>query len=235
MKTQKLLIADTSEEFAQALEIAMRDTCQVIRCASGLTALELLRTERPQVLVVDTMLPELDGITLLQTAARENLLPQVLTVSRYTSDYIEGALQRMGISYFMFKPCRISAVAERVMDLLELSEAPAPDLQSAATELLLTLGVSTKHRGYDCTREAVLCLVRDRTMPMTKELYPQVAERCHGNPKQVEKSIRDAIVSAWKRKDPTVWHQYFRPCADGTVPKPSNMAFLTRIAESLRD
>lgn len=238
MKTRKLLIADSSEEFAEALECALVNTCQVIRCESGLKALELLRTEKPQVLVVDTMLPELDGITLLQSAAREGLLLQVLAVTRYTSPYIINTLQRMGISYLMSKPCRVSAVAARVTDLLELAAAPAEvcqDSRRAVTEILISLGISTKHRGYECTREAVLCLLERRCLSMTKELYPAVAEICDGSAKQVEKAIRDAIASAWKVQDAQIWHRYFRPCADGTVPKPSNAVFLTRIAESLRD
>jgi len=235
MNTGKLLIADASEEFTVELTEALKNHCHVLVCSDGENALRLLRSERPQVLITDTMLPGLDGITMLQTALREKILPQVLAITTHRSTYILNALQQLGVSYVMCKPCKTSAVAERAIDLMEQAGSSAfqGDLRCTVTQTLLALRMSPKQRGYDCTREALLCLVNDRRLSMTKELYPAVAERCSGNAKQVEKAIRDAITQAWKTQDREVWLRYFKPCADGTIPKPSNAAFLTRMAEEI--
>lgn len=235
MNTGKLLIADASEEFTAVLTEALKNRCQVLVCSDGEDALRLLRSERPQVLITDTMLPGLDGITMLQTAFRENILPHVLAITTHRSAYILNALQQLGVSYVMCKPCKTSAVAERAMDLMTRSGSAAlqGDLRSTVTQTLLALRMSPKQRGYDCTREALLCLLNDRRLSMTKELYPAVAERCSGNAKQVEKAIRDAITQAWKTRDPEVWPRYFRPCADGTIPKPTNAEFLARVVEGI--
>ena len=65
------------------------------------------------------------------------------------------------------------------------------------------------------------------------ELYPEVAARCNGTPSQVERSIRSAIATAWKNRDETLWRRYFMPDKEGTVPKPTNADFITRVADVL--
>lgn len=236
MEMRKILIADNSEDFATVLADALRGHCFVRTCTSGTQALEQLRKFRPDVLVMDVMLPELDGISLLQIAQDEELMTNVLALTRSAAPYITEALDRLGVGYIMLKPCKTEAVVQRVLDLSQQIRPHAvclPDLRNSVTNLLLSLRVPTKLRGYICTREAVLYLMRDPGMSITKELYPAVAQVCDGNPEQVERAIRGAINAAWRNQDDTVWPQYFQPCADGTIPRPSNAAFLTRLTTKL--
>lgn len=233
---RKVLIADNSEDFASALADALRGTCFVRICSTGAQALEQLRNYRPDVLVMDVMLPELDGISLLQAAQAEDLMTNVLALTRSAAPYITEALDRFGVGYIMMKPCKTEAVRERIMDLsIELKPrlVSQPDMRNTVSNLLISLRVPTKLRGYGCTREAVLYLMRDPEMSITKELYPAVAQICDGNPVQVERAIRGAIKAAWKNQDDTVWPRYFQPCADGTIPRPTNAAFLSRLADKL--
>ena len=236
MATYRVLIADHSEEFAADLADSLNDICHVTTCTNGDDALALLRKERFHLLILDIALPQLDGITLLEIARNEEVFCQTLALTVHKSSYILSRLSVLGVSYLMCKPCRISAVKKRALDLLQESNAQYSnhqDHRKAVTELLIQLGMSPQRRGYDCTREAVLCLLEDRRLSMTKELYPNVAERCSGNAKQVEKAIRDAVEKAWQHRDETVWPSYFRPCADGTISKPSNAIFLGRVAEAV--
>jgi two-component system response regulator (stage 0 sporulation protein A) len=230
---ERILIADYTDEFSSALHDVLKDHCQVTACSNGAEALELLRHQDFRLLIADPMLPELDGITLMECALREGVLPKVLVVTVHRSPYIISRLNRLGVSYIMSKPCRIQAVAERALDLMEDPEEIRKDARDTVTRLLISLGMSSKQRGYACIREAVLYLLEDRQQSMTKELYPAVADRCSGNANQVEKAIRDTIYKAWKLQDREIWPLYFRPCADGTIPKPSNAEFLTRLAEAV--
>lgn len=236
MEMRKILIADGSEDFAAALSEALRGLCYIRVCRDGNQALEQLRSYRPDLLVMDLMLPELDGISLLQAAAAEGLSANVLALTRFNSPYVTESMERLGVSYLMMKPCDLSAVAARVRDLTQQVKVPVvaqPDMRNTVSNILISLRVPTKLRGYCCAREAVLCLMRDPGMSITKELYPQVAALCDGTAVQVERAIRGAIQAAWSNQDSVEWPKFFQAGADGTIPRPSNAAFLSRIADYL--
>lgn len=236
MEIRKILIADGSEEFGSQLRGVLQGQYLVRMCHDGNSALEQLGSFEPDLLIVDLMLPELDGLSLLQTAAQKGSLPNVLALTRFVSGYVLSAVERLGVSYVMMKPCDLDAVLARVRDLAVAKQKTGvsqPDVRNSVSNLLITLRVPTKLKGYACAREAVLCLMRDPGMSITKELYPQVAKLCDGAPKQVERAIRGAIHAAWLNRDEAVWGTFFRPGLDGVIPKPSNAAFISRLADHL--
>ena len=63
---RKLLIAEGSEELRQALAQSLDGEFAVQTCADGETARNLLHDFLPDLVVLDLMLPEIDGITLLR-------------------------------------------------------------------------------------------------------------------------------------------------------------------------
>ena len=219
MEALKLLIADSNEEFRLALAEALRTRYHVRCCRSGREALELLRRETPDILVLNLMLPELDGITLLEKAVAEGIFPMVLAATPLLNDYVLESAERLGIGYLMLKPCDVQAAAVRVQDPHTL-----------AADLLLTLGISTKHNGFAYMREAMVLAVRDPGQPITKVLYPEVARICGCKHGHVERSIRSALESAWDRRDAQIWQKYF-PNANR---RPTNTVFVSRMAEELR-
>lgn len=233
---QKLLIADGNEEFRLALAEALRDTYIVRVCQEGKEALRQLQTFRPDVLVLDLVMAELDGISLLQKAAQMDLRPVVLATTRFRNDYVLERAAQLGVGYVMIQPCDLEAVKERLADLTERTEAPAvtqADSRTTASNLLLSLGIPTKLKGYTFLREALLLVMRDPRQSVTKELYPAVAEICGGNAFQVERAIRSAICTAWNRRDDRQWRVYFQPGPDGSVPRPTNAAFISRLADRM--
>lgn len=236
MDTLKLLIADSNEEFRQALAEALQGAYYVRCCRDGKEALELLRSFGPDVFVLDLMLPELDGISLLQTAALSGICPMVLATSRFINDYVLDASEQMGVGYLMLKPCDIRATVARIADLSKKLQPPLvtqPDPRTYISNLLLSLGIPTKLHGYTYLREAILLMARKPGQSITKELYPAVGALCGCDKDNVERSIRSAVASAWKRKDDRVWQLYFQPGPDGVIPKPTNSAIITRLADSL--
>ena len=230
---RKLLIADASEEFRLALADILRGTYTVRLCHEGNQTLEALCSGKPDILVLDLMLPGLDGITLLQKAAEAGVQPMVLATTRFINDYVVEAVERLGVGYVMVKPCDVHAVAARIADMHQHLKAPAvsrPDQRTIVSNMLLTLNVPAKLKGYACLREAILEAVRDPAQQVTKELYPKVAKRCDGNPVQVERIMRTAIASAWERRDEAVWRMFFRPNQHGQLERPTNAAFISTLA-----
>jgi hypothetical protein len=51
----------------------------------------------------------------------------------------------------------------------------------------------------------------------------------------VERNIRSAIDAAWSKRDENVWRLYFTPDSQGKMDKPTNAAFISRLADSIRD
>lgn len=236
MQMQTLLIADGSESFAARLVEPLRGSYHIRVCHDGLTALEQLREKKPDVLILDLLLPELDGISLLHAAAAEDLVHHVLGLTRFASNYVLESAERLGVTYLMMKPCEPEAVCARLKDLTRHTRPDPvvqPDTRATVSNVLLALRIPTKLRGYVCAREAILYLMRSPGMSVTKELYPAVAALCDGTPAQVERAIRGAIQAGWIQGAEEAWEQFFKRRADGTIHRPSNAEFLSRIADFL--
>lgn len=229
----KLLIADASEEFRTALEEELRGRYQIRMCAEGKQTLEEMRSFAPDVMVLDLMLPGLDGITLLQRAGVAGIRPAILALTRIPSDYVVRTAAQLGVDYLMMKPCDIRAAVERLADLTR-EHPKASDDQAAVDRMMLMLGLPTKRRGYLCLREAILEMLREPSQQMTKTLYPTVAARCNGNAKQVEHAIREVIEDGWNNRDQQLWRQLFPPNARGQEKRPTNAAFITTLVHRIR-
>lgn len=233
METIKLLIADGSEEFRLSLEHALRKGYCVRSCGGGKDALTLLHQFHPDVLVLDLMLPELDGISLLKAAAADHIMPLVLATTRYVSDYLLDAIDHLGVSYLMVKPCDVEATVCRIEDMAHLvspSAVPPPAPRELVKEQLHILGISSKLNGFSYLLEAIPLFARQPGISITKELYPAVASLCGGKSSQVERSIRNAIQTAWQQREDSVWQSYFHT---GGAHRPTNAEFISRLAELL--
>lgn len=236
MEKRKILIADAAEEFRVAVADALHGAYYVRSVSDGVQALQLLHSFLPDVLVLDMMMPGLDGITLLQKAAEAGICPMVLATTRYISDYMLDAVQRLGIGYIMVKPCDISAVISRIGDLsqrVKPMSVTAPDPRTEISNALLRLGISTKLRGYGYLRECILLMAGDPRQSVTKELYPAAAARLGATAMQIERSIRSAVNTAWSRQDRQVWQLYFAADDTGMIPRPTNALFISRLADML--
>ncbi|MBQ2927177.1 MAG: response regulator [Oscillospiraceae bacterium] len=226
---QKLLIADCNEDFCLALAEALQGHYQVLCCGNGRDALALLRREQPRILVLEMMLPELDGITVLEHAAKEGIHPKILAFVPFLSEYIQDAAQRLGIGYLMRKPCEMTALVARILDLDRFSPAPAPKRspEERCSHLLLSLGYSPSHNGYLYIIDCIQMLHQDSGLALTKEVYPAVAKK-HGRKwRRIERSIRSATEAAWERGDRELWHSYF----PNSTKRPSNSAFLFQLLQ----
>jgi len=240
MERLKLLIAEGTEDFRVALAAALRDAYILRECDDGIRTLELMHSFQPDVVVLDLMLPGLDGISLLQRAVDAELHPIVLATTRFHNDYVVEAAQSLGVGYIMVKPCEIRATVSRLEDLCQRSHLPTSrfDARAYVSNVLLSLGIPTKLKGYGYLREAILLMAQDPTQSITKVLYPAVAaiyrkENLRIDAKHVERSIRSAIERAWERRDAALWQQYFFADGDGSLRRPSNGAFISRLADSL--
>lgn len=230
-----MLIADSSEEFGAGLADLVRGAYILRRCRDGRETMEVLAAFKPDILVLDLMLPGLDGISILQRADDEGLRPAVLAMSPFHSSYITGALQRLGVPYLMTKPCDLAAIADRLSDYraaLQPDTIPMVDLSTAATNFLIALGFPTRLDGFLFLQAGIPMYMQDPSQSMTKELYVAIGQLFGKDKRQVERSIRSAIDIAWRNRDDRIWQAHFAT-PDGSVPRPSNNEFFGRAATAL--
>lgn len=236
MEKKKLLLAEGNEELAISLEDALRGLYNLRACRDGQTALQLMHSFKPDILVLDLMLPGLDGISLLQNITSEHLEPMVLATSRYYNDYMLDAMTRYQVGYLIVKPCDVRATIARIGDLTTRISPPQPtrpDPRNHAANLLRDFRVPSKLKGFRYLREAVVLMAEDPDQAITKELYTKVADLFNTGFKQVERCIRTAIEDAWEVRDEHFWRMYFAPGQDGFLEKPSNAEFICRLADCL--
>lgn len=237
MDMPRLLIADSNEEFRQFLFETLSAHYCIKTCKDGKQALDQLRSFRPELLILDLVLPELDGISLLQRAMDEGIEPAVLVATAYHNAYVTGWLSRLQTCYVVQKPCDVQAVADRVHDFaaaLRPDRVPAVDLSTAISNILLTLGFPTHLDGFLFLQAGLPLYMRDPGQSLTKELYVAIGAPHHKTAAQVERSIRSAIEIAWKQGDPKLWQRYFGT-PDGMAARPSNNVFISRIATALQE
>ena len=119
MKGRRILIADGSETFRTALAEELSGFFLVETCGNGKQTQSAIKDFNPDVLVIDLMIPELDGISLLKTALNQGMQAQILATTRYISDYVAESMSDMGVGYLMVKPCDIHATVDRIKDLAQ--------------------------------------------------------------------------------------------------------------------
>lgn len=237
MGTHRLLIADNSEVFTQALVSRLQDDFEIATCGDGEHAVQILQLFRPDILLLDMQMSGMDGLAILQSSKVAGYNPVILATTRILTDYIQDSLNRLEVAYVMVKPCRIDAVVDRIRDMERMllhSGQKVWDETSAVDSVLISLGFRTNLTGYRCTAEAILALVADPELGISKGVYPAVVPICGTTPKQVEHAIRLAINDAWKYHDDAAWGIYFPKGKDGKIRRPTNSVFLTRIAAALR-
>ena len=232
---QKLLIADSSSIFTSVLEAALEDQFQIITCADGETALELLQQEQPDILIINLMLPYTDGLTVLQKTTFHPRI--ILAIAMHMSSYVERSVAALGIDYTMIAPS-VNAVVLRLKDLLQQDSAPekTEDLHVHTLHHLHVLNFPNHLDGYKQLCLGLPLFAQNPQQFLTKELYPAIAKQCGcKDSRAVEHSIRKAIYAAWRQRDNAIWRKYFPPGNAGNIPCPTNKEFLCRLAEILTE
>lgn len=228
----RLLIAESSDQIALALSELLEDRFEISTCAAGDMVMDYVRLFQPDVVVLDMMMPGLDGISILEAMRAAGVRPQILATTRHASDYLVASAERLHIDYIMVKPCNLRAMAARVVDMDAVATAPSQTPVSPTgmlDKIYFELGMKTGSDAYRELVEATKILLRDPAAALTKEVYPEVGKRFKKEKKQVERAIARTIEYAWRQRDDHVWSKYFPKSCLSAPTKPSNGYFLSRI------
>jgi two-component system OmpR family response regulator len=143
----RILLIEDDDETAHEIVAEMVDRgFQVERAATGPIGLERARTEEQDVLIVDRLLPEIDGLTIVETLRREQVRTPVLVLSALggVDDRVRGL--RSGGDDYLAKPFALVELAARVEALLRRPSDTRETLLRIGP-LELDLIDRTAHRG----------------------------------------------------------------------------------------
>src|SRR5258708_4823514 len=114
----RVLVVDDSEDLQDAYELILTsEGHEVSRASNGLDGLEHINAEHPDVVLLDMMMPELDGIGFLEQLAHRPDPPPVIANSGFDA-YHDAALER-GAKAYLAKPCtppQLQAALDSVID-----------------------------------------------------------------------------------------------------------------------
>jgi DNA-binding response OmpR family regulator len=101
---------------------------RVVTAANGRDALFTARHEQPDVILLDLMMPEMDGYQFLQLYRRERGVPVIIITARdEEADAVMGL--ELGADDYVLKPFRVRELAARVRAVLRRAEPPDPTRQ----------------------------------------------------------------------------------------------------------
>ena len=241
---KRILVADTGSEFRESLMRVLSEEpgFQVVgETGDGLELLRLVQEVKPDAVVMEMVLTGMDGLDVLDEMAKLKERPKILILSSYITGSVADMAAAKGANFYMTKPCRLSAVGERLRQLMTLSglepeEDGSPSLESQVTSIIHEVGVPAHIKGYQYLREAIMIAVRDMDVinAVTKVLYPEIAKRFGTTASRVERAIRHAIEVAWDRGDLETLQKYFGYTVSNAKGKPTNSEFIAMIADRLQ-
>lgn len=238
---KRIVIADDNAGLTLSLKeyFVSSDKYEVVGVASnGVEALALVEKFNPDFLLLDIVMPELDGFGVLTALGVKR--PTVIMMSQLATDgFVQKAL-RYGASYFLAKPFSLEVLRATLDDFsspqqTEKRSAKHHTLDEKIANLFISVGIPAHIKGYQFLREAIKMTVESPEIigSITKKLYPTIAEHFDTSPSKVERAIRHAIEVAWSRGKIENINQIFGIKVYSPNEKPTNGEFIALIADKM--
>lgn len=131
-----ILSVDDEQDVTSLVEFHLtRAGCDVITAASGREALELVAKRKPALILLDLMLPDIDGFGVCEILRRDPAtaaIPVVIVTAWATPDARLVGLELGALDYLTkpFSPREVVERVQRLLDLRNLSAAPAKQISA---------------------------------------------------------------------------------------------------------
>lgn len=261
MNKIKILIADDNHDLAQPLSefLNLQTDMEVISChQNGVQVLEAMKEHAVDILLLDVIMPELDGISVLEALKGNESVYQhpknIIMFTAFNQEKVMTKAAELGASYFVMKPFEMNKIIEIIRDVhANFSYSPASestnsifgainqmtdsfDLETEITHVLHEVGVPAHIKGYLYLRESIDMIYHEIELlgSITKTLYPDVAKKYKTTSSRVERAIRHAIEVAWNRGNESAINNIFGYTVNVDKSKPTNSEFIAMIADRLR-
>jgi len=260
----KVLVADDNRDFNDLLTsyLENQEDFEVVSSTfNGKETLEAIKEKNPDVLLLDIIMPHLDGIGVLEQIGNLELdtYPHVIMLTAFGHENITQKAVELGASYYILKPFSMEVLAERIRQTSNTTPSPPPNkinynskivselpyshknnqslpLEEEVTHTLHEIGIPAHIKGYLYLRESIIMVVEEIELlgSITKVLYPRIAEKYDTTPSRVERAIRHAIEVAWSRNNADIIKKLFGYTIKAEKGKPTNSEFIAMLADHIR-
>ena len=258
----KIVLADDNKDFCQLLKeyLSNEEDIEILGIAKdGIEALDLVQKTQPDLLVLDVIMPHLDGLGVIEKLNSMDLpkQPKIIVLSAVGQDKITQTAINLGADYYIVKPFDFVIFINRIRELVTnkvVGREPkvrqnqnvqmtrsdyvknTGNIETEITNIIHEIGVPAHIKGYLYLREAIKMVIDNVELlgAVTKELYPSIAKKYNTTPSRVERAIRHAIEVAWSRGKVDTINQLFGYTVHNTKGKPTNSEFIAMIADKLR-
>ncbi|MGM9926197.1 MAG: sporulation transcription factor Spo0A [Bacillus sp. (in: firmicutes)] len=259
MKKVKVCIVDDNRELVRLLEdyVSTQEDMEVIGVAyNGQECLNMLGSMEPDVLLLDIIMPHIDGLAVLEKIREMgNSLPNVIMLTAFGQEDVTKKAVELGASYFILKPFDMEYLGDKIRQVSGKPSAShgvkAPvnhnyrssyepnkpkNLDASITSIIHEIGVPAHIKGYLYLREAISMVYNDIELlgSITKVLYPDIAKKYKTTASRVERAIRHAIEVAWSRGNIDSISSLFGYTVSMSKAKPTNSEFIAMVADKLR-
>ncbi|BAS28414.1 sporulation transcription factor Spo0A [Limnochorda pilosa] len=243
----RVMVADDNAHFSRLLQRGIEgepDMEWAGAVEDGRSALAFLPVWQPDVLVLDLVMPHLDGFGVLEQLRRDGDGAtgkiKVVVVSAFgQEDLIERAMG-LGAHYYCMKPMEMGILLQRIREAVRRPDPVPrrvrdPRLEEHVARMMSDLGVPAHYKGYLYLREAIMQVSEQPELlsRVTKGLYPNVARRFGTTADKVERAIRHAIEATWTRGNLPRLNEIFTYAVDMRTGKPTNSSFIARMADEV--
>lgn len=257
MQNIRVLLVDDNKRIVNLLKEALTkepDMEVVGTAADGEEALRLIELYKPDVVLLDLIMPKIDGLGVMEKLKNNpRHTPKIIVVSAVSQESVTENAFELGAAYYILKPFdthmvvnRTRAVAiyderdNRVINTVFMNQQNArkkiDNLEADVTNIIHEIGVPAHIKGYQYLRDAIIMSVNDNEMlgSITKRLYPTIAKNHKTTSSRVERAIRHAIEVAWSRGKMDTIEELFGYTVNSGKGKPTNSEFVALIADKIR-
>ena len=259
MEKLNVAIADDNERIVEMLNVMIRNEngMEIVGTAgNGEEAVEMIRNSAPDVVLLDLIMPKMDGLGVLEKLRADKMLkkmPTFIVISAIGQEDVTEDAFALGANYYMMKPFNNELLLGRLRSIqnkVDLKTGPVKiasveerrpafesrDLETDVTNMIHEIGVPAHIKGYQYLRDAIMMSVEDMEMlnSVTKVLYPTIAKNHDTTPSRVERAIRHAIEVAWSRGKMDTIDELFGYTVSNGKGKPTNSEFIALISDKIR-
>lgn len=115
---RKILVVDDNAAFTELVEMVFGEEYQVLKAGDGEEGLSLAASGRPDIILLDVMMPKISGVEmlrLLQADPELSAIPVIiLTASHFDASTRATFEQEQNVRSFLRKPCAVEALRAQI-------------------------------------------------------------------------------------------------------------------------
>ena len=123
-KEIKIIIADDNRNFCQMLQnyLQGQEDLSIVGVANnGLEAWELIQTQEPDLIILDLVMPNLDGLGVLERINTRTTMtrPKIIMLTAFGQESLTHQAMMLGVDYFILKPFDLDILSKRIRSLTQ--------------------------------------------------------------------------------------------------------------------